>query len=307
MAKQMSCLIKKKCGTCLWNELKELNQKIYEKKKYLMWLQDQMKNYEMCLDQKNFIELFGYEFRLYDGYSWEKIEGLKLEYKIQNPCIYYKYGCEDLYCLKKDVLSYHTHRLNHILLEYNQFVCLLLDIKNRWQKGEIELDHILLSYEKESIVCMGYIYIKDFEWNNNSLWTQNPIGLEIVYTNQTLNVLTEKVILDFKKANKILCRTYLMPSREDDLLIQIYLEERHIQKGLAVPIINCLNQLMAQLKLFFGKRMKQFIGSYINIDTMDTYDVNQLVELLSPLGYKTVGQMKNDTFKLYQILIQQKK
>lgn len=301
MEKQIACLIRRKRGNCLWNKLIEIDQKILEKKTYFNWLEEQIDYNEWCLKQKKYSALFKQPLELYDGYNLPALPSMVQLSKVRKICMYQKYDCQDVYNLKKNVLEYHTSRFNQILLEYNQLVVLLLQLKYRAQSNQLK--PFLLAYEKVPIPCIGYTVLSDFKSESYFTKKINNITFELIYTDTTLRIYIEKISLYFQKVNDLMSGTYYRASRETLVCLQIQLETRHIDEGLVESIAKSVDQVTRQLRLTSEKTIKECIGNYIELETLDTHHVNKLIEVLTPLGYKAIGKMKNGHFKPQQALV----
>ena len=53
--------------------------------------------------------------------------------------------------------------------------------------------------------------------------------------------------------------------------------------------------------------MEQLVAIYIDLESIDCYDANCLIAVLMPLGYQSIGQIKNGAFKSHQLLVHLKK
>ncbi|MBP3888142.1 MAG: hypothetical protein J6F30_10975 [Cellulosilyticum sp.] len=307
MGEQIACFIKRKCGTCLWHEICEIDQKILEKKTYFNGLQHQMKYDVLCLEQHKYTVLLNQPLRLYDGYNWNAIEKIDIKKQDQPLCCYQKYGCKDLYTLKQDVLSYHTERLRQMVSEYNKWTVLLLALKGQWQSKRIDLNTILIGYEKSSINMLVYLTVEQFKKELSRLAHQESMELSILYTDESLKVHQEKITLYFRSSDEMMYGTYLAPIQSEFVYLQIKIETRHIQKKLVEPIIQCLFKIKQYLKGIIGKKFKLLAGSYIELESIDTYHANQLIKQAVPLGYQPIGQIKNGQFKSQQLLVHHKK
>ncbi len=307
MGEQLNCLIKRKQGTCLWHTLLEIDQKILQKKRYYTWIESQMKQYEFYLEQRQYTILFKQPICLYDGYTWNDIEKIESEKKISDECIYQKYGCEDVYQLKKNVLTYHTNRLSELIRRYNQLTVLLFNIKGRWQAESLIKASILLSYQKVPLYCLGYMALDDFKIHYKCNKEENHLVFEIIYTDDSLHIHQETVLLQVERVKDQMRGTCLSPFREEAICLKIQLEMRHMQKDVIESIIQCLHKIIKQLQQIMGKKMQYLIGTYIDLTTIDAYNANRLIEILTPLGYDSIGQIKKEHFKPNQLLVHLKK
>lgn len=307
MGEQIVCFIRKRMGKCLWYDIQKLDEMILEKKTYFNHLQAQMKYYEQALKTQSYLELIKYPFRLYDGYDWNSEKETTLKAPIKPPCVYSQYDCHDLYRLKQDVFSYHMIKLSQLLLEYNQLTCLLLALKGSLELNQGELKQLVISFNKSPIYCIGYIFREKLKFDLTMINRNHSILVEMIYTDTSLVVSKVFVPLFIQKDAQALEGTCLMPLAQSPIWIQIQLEARHIHEGLVQSIIKCLHQIAQEVQRTDKKKMRQLAGSYIDIGMFNMEEGNQLIDLLTPLGYQVIGKMKSGEFKSNQLLVYRKK
>ena len=298
MGGQVRCYIKQKKGACLRKEIKVLDEKIIAQKQYYQWITQRIKQLSTYLDKKQYEQLLAQELKLYDGFNWDQ-PNIDLQSKqVESRCPYQSYGCEAIYALKKDVLDYHCSRLCHLLDDYNQMIILLLGVKPLYRLHMSLKGQMLLKLYHDPFWSIGYYFTEGFK-----PYEKAEEIVYLFYLTPSKQVLIQKVPLLYRREEEVIKGTCLSSREKKALWIQVMSEKSMLDKGLIEPIFKSIHIVMRYLNQKYRKVYGKIQGIYIDIGTLEDMQRKKLIQYLKPLGYKVVGQMRENQFQEEQLLI----
>ena len=298
MGGQVRCYIKQKTGVCLLGKIKALDEKIIEQKQHYQFIVQEMKQIYTYLEEKQCNRLMAQNLKLYDGFNWEHTNTNLKDKHLAQKCPYQLYGCEAIYTLKKDVLDYHCSRLLNLLADYNQMMTLLLAAQRFYNPYKSLKKQMVLNLCNQPFWSLGYYLVDDF-----NPYQKNEEMLYLFYFSQSRQILMEKVRLFYRTEEEVIKGTYLSLKEKKALWIQVIIEKSMMDEQLVVPILKSLHVIISYLNQKYKKAYGRIVGSYMEIGELEVMQRKKLIQLLKPLGYKAVGQIKENQFKEEQLLI----
>lgn len=289
------CFYRKRCGKCLWSAIGEINQKLYENKQNEMDLKHRMSEFENSFFEK-VISMDETLFQLEDGWMRKSASQKLSPADDPSKCIYLKYGCEAIWRLKKRVLAYHFSQYMALLEQYNQLKMLAGCVNHYHRSLLTQPENIVLVYEKEPYLVMGYCPIipeKDFK--------DHPLTLSIFFIKDKLKVLNVPILLKYHLSHEVLKDTYWTAETHDILVELIW--NRDIEKQLLKPITQCMQEWIKKWNALYKNHPIKIEGWYIEVGDLEQAQRVICEGLLTDQSYQILGRVKSGVFKEKQLMI----
>lgn len=290
MKEKWICLYRRKTGKCLWSEICELDQIIYNSQQNEMKCENKIHELKKQIQERLHMESL--QFQLVEGDCSHRGWGPSVEEKVPDQCKYVKYDCAHICALKKRVQSYHFHKRMALMEHYNQWVMLAKTMLYEADQYLDSLAHKIVVSEKNPFLMLGCIVRTQKETNKIE-----EVSFEVFYIEELLKVEHISMNLKIYPSKEVLENTYLLPNPHA-YFIEIKMD----------PILNKV--LISQILMSIEKWIMKWNESYGTpscwlegwfCEKNDTNRSTLWEVCLSNASYHTIGRMVNGEYRENQV------
>lgn len=310
-----ACRYKKWLKKCPYLKIKEADEMIEREKQILSYMQIETMKCEKALKETDIKAIDRLEKTYYDGFLWpdtitasmplevplviEKLR-FKQEGDTENPpCPYVEQSCQQVMDIKISHVRYLRKKITQATAYYNELIGLLQGVLSYHLKYTDQKENMFISFHSSDRLALVYFNIEYFRPTENGHY-----AICLFYRDEeTLEMMQDWIEYEYQVTSQALEGTSLIGFNQALRLIKVYLPNRKI-KGFEEHIMMAINHLIKTLNHQFGRRYEKIQGSYIQLGDYSLAQQTYIVDLLKPLGYKTLGQINSQgIFEEQRILL----
>ena len=296
MKEAFMCFYKRKQGTCPWRLIGEMDDKINQIKQYKEQLNAQMKSLEKLLNDAP-EKALSIKKTLHDGCINNPQALRNLEKSWHKPCIYQKYGCFDIYQLKKNVYAYHKGEWRGAIHGYNQLSQMLQSIEAFDKQIRNAIYRIHLIYRKQPFPFIGYSVLQSLEELKHA-----PFPFTFFYMNKDLIVHQISIGITCHASKEVFKHTSFYGLDTSSYWVKID-DSEEVDIALREPIVYCVQLWIQKWQSYYKTSTSKLAGCYIEMRGWEEQKKQSWTHELHALHFKSIGQMQMGQFEPNQLLI----